>query len=202
MSEIYKTFLYPFAIILKLTGDNSMIKKFLLVWGFLAFGMMTNFAQETAAGNNLAAQKSEMQKLDSMIGRWSGEGWIQQGARRAEFTGTENVQRKIDGLALLVEGRFTDKKDSSKVIHETLAVLNYNPKSAIYDFHTFLVSGGRGMYPLRVNGAAYEWEIEFPGGKIIYVITIKDGVWHETGKMSRDDGKTWFQFFEMSLKKQ
>lgn len=146
-------------------------------------------------------QKTEMQKLDALVGRWSGDGWIQQGANRSEFTGTENVQRKIDGLALLIEGRFTDKKDSSKVIHETLAVLNYNPKTSIYDFKTYLASGAGGNFTFKANAANYEWGMDFPGNKILYTITIKDGVWNEIGKISRDDGKTWIQFFEMNLKK-
>ena len=170
----------------------------------LFFGSTTVFSQEKKMEMpqfNVEGQKTEMKKLDPMIGRWSGEGWIQQGASREEFTGTENVQRKIDGLALLIEGRFTDKKDSAKVIHETLAVLNYNPKTGIYDFKTYLASGSSGNFTFKANAANYEWSLDFPGNKILYTITIKDGVWNEIGKVSRDEGKTWFQFFEMNLKK-
>jgi len=43
--------------------------------------------------------------------------------------------------------------------------------------------------------------LSFPGTKILYTISFKDGIWNEIGKMSRDEGKTWFQFFEMKLKK-
>lgn len=163
-------------------------------------------AQETKKENmtdylQTGVQKTEMRKLDALIGKWTGDGWIVQGAAREEFTGTENVQRKVDGLALLVEGRFTDKKDSAKVIHETLAVLNYNPKTDIYDFKTYLASGRSGSFTLAVKGETYEWGMDIPGNKILYIITIKDGVWNEVGKFSRDDGKTWVQFFEMNLKK-
>lgn len=146
-------------------------------------------------------QKAEMRKVEKLIGKWSGAGWIQQGAKREEFVGTENVQGKLDGLALLIEGRFTDKNDLSKVIHETLAVLNYNPKTKIYDFKTYLASGAGGNFTFKANELNYEWGMDFPGSKILYTITIKDGVWNEVGKMSRDEGKTWFQFFEMNLKK-
>ena len=146
-------------------------------------------------------QKTEMRKLDAMTGKWSGEGWIQRGAVREEFVGTENVQKKLDGLALLVEGRFTDKKDSSKVIHETLAVLTYNTKNDVYDFKTYLASGNGGNFTLNDVGETFEWGMNFPGNKIHYIITIKNGVWNEVGKVSRDEGKTWTQFFEMNLKK-
>ncbi|MGI9055141.1 MAG: hypothetical protein ACR2F2_04990 [Pyrinomonadaceae bacterium] len=43
--------------------------------------------------------------------------------------------------------------------------------------------------------------MDIPGNKILYIITIKDGVWNEVGKFSRDNGKTWVQLFEMNLKK-
>ena len=172
----------------------------------MSLSYLAIFAQETKK-QNVAEQdqtgmsKTEMSKLDKMVGKWSGTGWIQQGPKREEFVGTENVQRKLDGLALLVEGRFTDQKDSSRVIHETLAVLSYNPNTKIYDFKTYLASGRGGDLTLKANETNYEWGMEFPEGKILYTITIKDGVWNEVGKITRDGGKTWLQFFEMNLKK-
>lgn len=167
--------------------------------------LTVTFAQEQKASEaeyfKTDLQKTEMRKLDKMIGRWSGDGWIQRGAAREEFVGTENVQKKLDGLALLVEGKFTEKKDASKVVHETLAVLSYNQKTSIYDFKTYLINGGGGMFGFADKGETFEWGMEFPGNKFIYIITIKNGVWNEIGKVSRDGGKTWTQFFEMNLKK-
>ena len=162
------------------------------------------FAQEKNSANGqfqVEQQRTEMQKLDKMAGKWSGAGWIQQGPNREEFTGTENVQRKLDGLALLVEGRFTAKNDPNKVIHETLAVLNYNPKTTIYDFKTYLANGSNGSFAFKLVEDGYEWGMDYPGAKMRYTIIIKDGIWNEVGKISRDDGKTWLQFFEMNLKK-
>lgn len=182
------------------------MKKILAVTCFIMLSCGAIFAQapkkeSTAEKDPREMLKTEMLKLDKLIGKWSGEGWIQQGPQREEFVGTENVQRKLDGLALLFEGRFTDKKDSSKVIHETLAVLNYNPQTKIFDFKTYLANGRTGDFTLKAGETNYEWGMEFPGSKILYTITIKDGLWNETGKISRDGGKTWMQFFEMNLKK-
>ncbi len=70
---------------------------------------------------------------------WQGTGWIQQGKNRETFAGTENVQKKIDGLALLVEGNFKNKE--GVVIHETLAVLSPNLKTKNYDLRAYLASG-------------------------------------------------------------
>ena len=64
-----------------------------------------------------------------------------------------------------------------------------------------LASGTGGDFTFAAKGENFEWGLNFPGTKILYIISFKDGVWNEIGKMSRDDGKTWFQFFEMNLKK-
>lgn len=181
------------------------MKKILTTLCIVAASFIAAFAQEKK--ENMAdvfqseVKRTEIKKLDKMVGKWSGAGWIQQGASREEFTGTENVQRKLDGLAILIEGRFTAAKQPEKVIHETLAVLSYNPKTSVFDFKTYLANGSGGDFTLTATTNGYDWGLNFPGTKILYTITIKDGVWNEVGKMSRDDGKTWFQFFEMNLKK-
>lgn len=181
------------------------MNKFLTALIFIVLISLGISAQEKKANMTEQDQtlmlKTKMRKLDQMVGKWSGAGWIQQGPKRDEFVGTENVQNKLDGLAVLIEGKFTDKNDSSKVIHETLAVLSYNPKTSIFDFKTYLANGRTGDFTLKANESNYEWGLDFPGSKILYTITIKDGIWNEVGKMSRDEGKTWFQFFEMNLKK-
>lgn len=161
----------------------------------LAFGQMDKDAQQKMT----EALRGEMKKLDAMVGQWKGTGWIQQGKERENFTGTENVQRKIDGLAILVEGRFVDKKDV--VVHETLGVLSYNQTSKDYDFNTFLHTGRKGQYTMKAVEGGFQWGFSFPGGVVRYHIKLTADTWHETGEMSMDEGKTWRQFFEMTLKK-
>lgn len=149
-----------------------------------------------------AAKRSEMKKLDRLVGQWKGSGWIQQGKERESFTGTETVQRKIDGLALLVEGRFTSKMPSGeeKVIHETLAVLSYNLQTKIYDFDTFLASGRAGKHEFKAVEDGWEWGFKFPQGTVRYKIKIADNTWTEIGEITMN-GKDWTKFFEMNLKK-
>ena len=160
-----------------------------------AFGQADKDALQKLAD----AQRAEMKKLDAMIGLWKGSGWSQQGKERETFTGTENVQRKIDGLALLVEGKFVDKNNVVK--HETLAVLSYNSTSKDYDFNTFLFNGRKGQYTLKAAGEDWQWGFSFSGGTVRYTIKLTADTWHEIGEISMDEGKTWRQFFEMTLKK-
>lgn len=171
-----------------------MIRKFLLVTTVLFAGFIAVSAQE----NTGDLQRAEMKKLESMVGQWKGSGWIQQGATRETFTGMETVQRKIDGLALLVEGKFANAE--GKVIHETLAVLSFDTKNSKYNFRTYLASGRSGEYELKLLADSYEWGFQVPAGTIRYTIKMTNDVWLEIGEFSKD-GKSWMKFFEMKLER-
>lgn len=145
------------------------------------------------------AQRAEMKKLESLIRQWRGSGWILQGAKRQNFSGTEFVQRKLDGLALLVEGNFSNPE--GKVIHETLAVLSFDPKAKKHNFRTFLASGMSGEYEFKsLADGGYEWGFQIPAGRVRFTIKTNNDSWFETGELSKD-GKNWVKFFEMKLDK-
>ena len=165
----------------------------------LTIVLLTVFTGVSAQENpNTGLQRAEVKKVESLVGHWKGSGWIQQGAKRETFTGTETVQRKLDGLALLVEGKFTNAE--GKVIHETLAVLDFNEKDSKYRFRTYLASGRSGEYELKLVSDGYEWGFQSPMGTVRYTIKMTSDVWFETGEFSKD-GKTWIKFFEMKLDK-
>jgi len=149
--------------------------------------------------NSIEIKRSEMKKLDRLVGQWQGTGWIQQGKEKQNFAGTENVQRKINGLALLVEGNFKDK--DGKVIHETIAVLSPNLQKKNYDFRAYLANGNSGDYEFKAVEDGWQWGFQFPNGAIRYDIKINNNSWIETGYFSQDNGKTWLKFFEMQLQK-
>ncbi len=169
------------------------MKKAISVIFTLAAMMCAAHAQAPATDS----KKAEMKKVENLVGHWKGSGWIQQGKDRDFFTGTETVQRKVDGLALLVEGNFSNP--AGKVIHQTLAVLSCNDKLNGYNFATYLANGMSGVYELKVVGDHYEWGFEIPNaGTVRYSIKADNDVWFEIGEFSRD-GKTWFKNFEMKL---
>jgi len=179
------------------------MKNILLVFIFIAATVSFAFAQsekeKTRQTNVAEAKRAEMKNLDRLIGFWKGTGWIQQGARRETFEGTETVQRKIGGLALLVEGNYKNKE--GVIIHDTLAVISPNTKTKNYDFQTYLANGMSGVHELKTIEVGWQWSLQFPGMAMRYTIKIENDVWNEIGEMSSDDGKTWAKFFEMNLKK-
>lgn len=157
---------------------------------------MAGLTAVSAQENSGELQRTEVKKLESMVGQWKGSGWIQQGAKRETFAGTENVQRKLGGLALLIEGNFSNPE--GKVIHETLAVLDFNAKTAKYRFRTYLASGMSGEQDFKIVADGFEWGFQIPAGTIRYTIKTANDVWLESGEFSKD-GKTWMKFFEMKL---
>lgn len=176
-----------------------MITKSLFALILLVFGAAAATAQDFGA----ETQRAEMKKLEMMVGRWEGTGWMQRGPNRETFRGGENIQRKLDGLALLVEGRFLNSEKPGapeRVIHETLAVLSYDPKATGYKFRTYLATGSSGSFDATLIEGGWQWGFQFAGGQVRYTIKMTNDTWFEIGEFSAD-GKTWTKNFEMTLKK-
>lgn len=144
-----------------------------------------------------------MSKLAYMAGTWTGEGYFDFGGRRATFRGSEVVQSKLGGTALLVEGSFFSTINDREVpVHTTLGVISYDPKTAKYQFASWLATGGSGDHELTLTEKGWRWELTSPRGTTRYEMTLTDeGDWLETGERSADGAK-WDKFFEMRLKKQ
>ena len=146
-------------------------------------------------------QLDAMAKLEYMVGRWSGSGWMDIGGNRMTFNGSELVSRKLDGVALLVEGDFYGGPSGAPV-HQTLGVISYDPKAKAYRFSSWLAAGGAGERELVVRDQSWSWEMKQPNAQVRYTFTLTpQGDWLEKGERSTD-GTTWKQFFEMKLSKE
>ena len=147
----------------------------------------------------------KIEQLGFLVGNWKGEGWIRfPGLPKSPFTGTEKVQFKAGSNALQIEGLHSVQDpatDQAKVIHNAFAIVTWN--STQYRFQSILASGHRGDYVGEFRDDAFVWGYENRWqGKVRYTIRINEaGDWFEIGESSRD-GKTWTQFFEMTLQKQ
>lgn len=173
-----------------------MVKIYLYVLLALLVFASVSFGQGPDA---VAIKKDQMAKLSQLEGQWNGSGWIQMKDKRETFRGVETVLKKVDSLALLVEGKFVDPK--GKTIHETLAVLSYDDKLKNYRFATYLANGISSVQEFKIVGDHFEWGFEIPNsGTVRYTIRIDGDKWHEIGEFSRD-GKAWVQTFEMNLER-
>lgn len=156
----------------------------------------------TTLGIQDAPDKKQMEKLSFLVGKWEGEGWQNVGqGERVQFKGTEIVQMKLSGGALLIEGEFFSKEDG-KLIHQTLGVVTYRPSRSAFNLRAYLFNRPEADYKLEATEKGFTWSIELDHGAIIkYVMTLKDdGTWSEVGTYAMD-GMEPVPILEMTLRK-
>ena len=65
---------------------------------------------------DLEAQRAAMKRLSFLVGYWSGEARILRAAGTVELIQTEEVQYKLGGLLLMIEGIGRSKSDSKAAL--------------------------------------------------------------------------------------
>ena len=158
------------------------------------------FAADQPASKDV--QRREMKKLEWFVGHWKGTGWIEMGPQgRREFTQTETIEAKLDGLVLVIEGLGKAKEDGATV-HAALAFVSYDHRANKFRWHAFTAEGQMDT-EAKVGTDTLEWTLDIPQrGRMRYTITRNEkGEWFEIGEMIRED-QTRHKFFEMTLRKQ
>ena len=164
--------------------------------------LMPGFTSAAEPMKGKEAQLREMKKLDWMTGNWKGSGWFQVGPQRKEFTQTEVIQRKLDGLVMLIEGQGTAKADGSPV-HNALALVSYDTEAKRFRWRAFTAEGRQNDAEATVGTNRLEWTMQISErGRIRYKVErTARGEWFEVGEMT-EDGSKWRKFFEMTLRRQ
>ena len=114
--------------------SKSPARRALLAAFFVGFTVMAGAQQPSA--NNTKAQRDAMQKLSFLAGHWSGPITIARGpGEPLRMTQSENVQFKLDGLVLLIEGKSTGA--DGKAQFEALATVAYDNATQSYHFRAY-----------------------------------------------------------------
>lgn len=177
----------------------------LFIGMFLITGQI--YAQAPPPSPALVAQTEAMKKIEKMVGNWEGQGWYEMvPGRRSNFKSTEIIEKRLNGLVILVEGVHKAQipnKSEDVVIHHALAVITYDTESKSYSFRPHLANGNSSNAEATINqDGAFVWGFKLPNGqRYRYTITIDKDQWTEIGELSMDENK-WQKFFEMNLKKQ
>lgn len=167
---------------------------------FLGMMIVAALFGQKANAQNARISKDEMTKLSSWVGEWKGEGWQmdQQTREKMTFSVEEKVESKLDGMALLVEGK---GMSGETLGHHAMAMIYYNVDKAQYDFHSIVMQGQSTIAKGTFNEEGhFVWGFEVPQGEIKYTIKIEGNNWTESGAFSMD-GNTWYPFMEMKLQK-
>ena len=144
----------------------------LMIWFSLAF------APPPQVSNSADVQREAMRRLSFLAGHWSGPATVVRGpGEPLHLTQTEDVEYKLDGLVMLVEGKGINA--DGKVLFSALATIAYDDASHTYRIRAY----NDGHYldaelALAANG--FSWS--FMAGPAHLVNTM-----HLTGKGEWDE---------------
>jgi hypothetical protein len=117
------------------TSSLGVLRKKLLAAGVIV-SFSLSLAAQPAGFDSATAQREAMSKLSFLAGRWSGPVSIVRGPEGAlHLTQTEQVEYKLDGLVLLIEGKSTNA--DSKVLFSALATIAFDDSSHAYRFRAY-----------------------------------------------------------------
>jgi len=104
----------------------------------LAAAFLNSFSlpAQQPSSNSAEVQREAMRKLSFLAGHWSGPVTIVRGTDEAlHLTHIEDVEYKLDGLVLLIEGESTSA--DGKVLFSALATIAYDDTSHTYHFRAY-----------------------------------------------------------------
>lgn len=166
------------------------MKKRILIFALSVFLAGQSFSQSFATDT---ISKSEISKLDFLIGNWKGNGWIMGRDRtKSEFVQSEKIQFKLDSTIILIEGL---GKSNGIITHNAMAIISFNKEDTNYIFQSYVQNGQKGEFKGELVDGKFYWYLN---ENMRYIIWINENEqWYETGEFNRE-GK-WYQFFEMTL---
>jgi len=176
-----------------------------LAVGVIVSLFVLSFPSRLRAQHGAPPPIEQMKKLSFLHGRWEGTGTMSRGPGTEQAARVvETVQPKLGGAILLVEGighTGAPGAADEKVVHHALGVISFDPDTNQYRMRAYRADGRFVDPTIVVEDKRIIWTFADPrAGTIRYTITINDkGQWHELGEMSRDGGKTFSPFFEMTL---
>jgi hypothetical protein len=154
--------------------------------------------------NNSETIRQEMKKISFMAGKWTGEANVKRGNTPAvKVLQDENIQFKLDGTVLLVEGTGRNP-ESGTITFNAIGIISYNPYTKQFGMKSHTMEGNQtDAYFKIIEDNHFEWGFETPQkGKIKYdiVLNAQAKTWVEKGEFSQD-GVTWYPFIELKLTK-
>jgi hypothetical protein len=180
---------------------NALIPRVYSNWiaaallGSLSF---TLTAQAPQSGAD--TQRQAMQKLAFLAGHWSGPITVVRGpGEPLKASQSEDVEFKLDGLVMLVEGKST--ASDGKVEFSALATISYDDATKTYRFRAY----HDGQYidtELAVTATGFSWGFQGGPAHVVNTMHLTDkGEWQESTNVNME-GAPPRQVVDMLLKRQ
>jgi hypothetical protein len=135
-------------------------------------------AAQQQPANSPDVQRQAMRKLSFLVGHWSGPITIVRGpGEPLHLTQTEDVQYKLDGLVLLIEGKSASA--DGKILFNALATIAYDDASGTYHFRAY--NDGRYLdTELSVPDNGFSWGFTAGPAHIVNTMHLTEtGQWAE-----------------------
>jgi len=150
---------------------------------------------------NVAAQREAM-KLEFLAEKWLGDALVSRGpGEPIKVIPSENIQFKLDGLVLLLEG--SGRNADEKVVFQALATVSYYDSTSVYRFRSY--SDGHYLETeLKVIPQGFTWGFEAGPLKVTNSMRLNEkGEWVEVTETDSTYGSTPpRKSVEMVLKRQ
>lgn len=141
-----------------------------------------------------------------LVGEWEGDAWMIMGPQgKVSVKQRETVEAVAGGTAFSVKGlgTLTEASGAARVVHDAFAIIYLDHDHTTPRMRAYVAAeGGNWLDPeFTLTADSYSWRMTDPrAGLIRYEMSFDaEGRWVEKGVMSRDSGKTWMPFFEMTL---
>lgn len=149
---------------------------------------------------DLSAQRTAMERLAPLVGRWRGEGEVRFPAV-ATVHHSEEVGSEIDGLVITLRGTaYASADGTGEPVFRAIGFINYNDTLGRYEVRSYAMGHAITATGEFLPTGEFRWGFA-PGGpvQIRYTLRFDDTTWNEIGEMSYDNGATWQQTISMNL---
>jgi hypothetical protein len=141
-------------------------------------------AQQLIQNPDLEKQRTAMKKLSFLTGSWSGEGHVLRAGETMTLTQTEEVQYKLDGLVLVIEGTGRTPIDQT-LVAQALGIISYDDATGTYRIRAWV--DGRVLeseVQLLDDGNGLRWGFGVGEIRTRSVLKIEeDGQWTEVAEV-------------------
>jgi hypothetical protein len=159
---------------------RSVSKYLLAAVVFVSFSISLAAQQQPASGpSGPDIQREAMHKLNFLAGHWSGPISVFRGpGEPVKLTQTEDIQYKLDGLVMLIEG--TSRDSEGKTSFNALAVISFDDVTHNYRFRAY--NGGHYIdTELTVVANGFSWNYDAGPAHIANTMHLTGkGEWTET----------------------
>ncbi len=127
--------------------------------------------------------------------------------QRESFRIRERVTGRLDGTVFLIEGRGTRTTAGGEdvVTHDAIGLLSWDPANKRYNFRTHDLRGQARDATLELDqDGRMRWGFrdENSNALLRFEMHVEDDTWHQTGRISPDDGDNRYPMLEMTLNRQ